>query len=272
MQPKNFSGKILFSLTLYLYFFPAYANENVQDLETVPIGTILTDSDRNISYEVLEFFPAETSRNAGTNNSFYVVKPLNAAENSALEEDAQKIVINSNKIDGFTLKFKDQVKKTSQAEHQKAELAKVGIDKYIDHDYKPCRIRHIVLFRYLPTINTKQKSEVIKRFLALQHSKRNGALYIVEPIETGNNISGEGLNKEMEQGFIVTFQSRGDRNYFVGAPVVVDENHYDKAHQKFKEFIGPLLVKEGLIVFDFAIETHFSILAELKKLLKKVKP
>lgn len=72
-------------------------------------------------------------------------------------------------------------------------------------------------------------------------------------IETGPDISGEGLDQCFEQGFIVAFKSQADRNYYVGQPVVADPSFYDPAHQAFKDFVGPLLDQNGAFVFDFAV-------------------
>jgi len=141
----------------------------------------------------------------------------------------------------------------SAAERLKQELATVGVERFTAPDYKPGMIRHIVLFRYLEAVTSEQKEEVIRRFLALRTlSKRNGNTYIVS-IETGSEISGEGLDQCFEQGFIVTFKSQGDRNYYVGQPVFTDPDFYDAAHQAFKDFLGPMLDQNGALVFDFSV-------------------
>ena len=130
----------------------------------------------------------------------------------------------------------------------------VGVERFTSADYKPGLVRHIVLFRYDRSVSPEQKQEVIRRFLALKTlSKRNGAPFILS-IETGSDISGEGLDQCFEQGFIVTFTSQGDRNYYVGQPVVTDPSFYDPAHQAFKDFVGPLIDQGGgAFVFDFSV-------------------
>ena len=144
------------------------------------------------------------------------------------------------------------VEPCSSAERLKQELAMVGVERFTSTDYKPGLVRHIVLFKYNAAVSADQKAEVIRRFLALKTlAKHNGSTYIVS-IETGPDISGEGLDQCFEQGFIVTFSSQGDRNYYVGQPVVTDPNFYDPAHQAFKDFVGPLLDQNGAFVFDFA--------------------
>jgi hypothetical protein len=147
----------------------------------------------------------------------------------------------------------DSVEPCSAAQRLKQELATVGVQRFTAPDYKPGLIRHIVLFRYDRAVSSEQKAEVIRRFLALRTlAKRYGRKYILS-IETGPEISGEGLDQCFEQGFIVTFKSQGDRNYYVGQPVVTDPRFYDPVHQAFKDFVGPLLDQNGAFVFDFSI-------------------
>jgi hypothetical protein len=144
-------------------------------------------------------------------------------------------------------------KACSHEEQLKQELAAVGVERFTSPDYKPGVIRHIVLFRYKTAVSSEEKQEVISRFLALKTlAKHNGATYIVS-IDTGSGISGEGLDQCFEQGFIVTFNSQGDRNYYVGQPIITDPSFYDPAHQAFKDFVGPLLDQNGAFVFDFSV-------------------
>ncbi len=145
--------------------------------------------------------------------------------------------------------------KLSGPERLKEELARVGVQKFTDRNYKPGLLRHIVLFRYAADVTAAQKQQVKERFLALQKSRRNGKPYIVS-IETGGQNSGEGVDNSLEQAFVVTFQSQGDRNFYVGQPLVSNPRYYDANHQTFKNFVGPLLHKEplGVLVFDFTIE------------------
>lgn len=141
----------------------------------------------------------------------------------------------------------------SPSDRLKDELNQVGVERFTEAGYKPGLVRHIVLFRYAPSVTPEQKAEVKKRFLALKtQSLRNGRPLIAS-IETGGELSGEGADQGLEQGFIVTFRSQGDRNYYVGQPVVTDSSYYDPAHQAFKDFVGPLLDQNGALVFDFAI-------------------
>lgn len=154
---------------------------------------------------------------------------------------------------GSSAAHAQDVEPCSSAERLKQELATVGVERFTSSDYKPGLVRHIVLFKYNSAVTSDQKEEVIRRFLALKRlSKRNGTPFILS-IETGPDISGEGLDQCFEQGFIVTFNSQGDRNYYVGQPVVTDPAFYDPAHQAFKDFVGPLLDQNGAFVFDFSV-------------------
>ncbi|TPF73880.1 Dabb family protein [Brucella gallinifaecis] len=136
------------------------------------------------------------------------------------------------------------------------EQQKVGLRAFTASEYKPGTIQHIVLFKYKKSVTSAQIQEVRRRFLALKtEAKRNGMPYI-QQIEAGAQNSGEGADKGFQEGFIVTFLSEGDRNYYVGSPVVTDPKFYDQEHQKFKTFVGPLLAnKDGVLVFDFTVRT-----------------
>lgn len=71
----------------------------------------------------------------------------------------------------------------------------------------------------------------------------------------GAQNSGEGVSRGFQQGFIVTFRSEGDRNYYVGGPVVTNAPFfYDPAHQRFEYFVGLLAEKEVALVVDFRAE------------------
>ncbi len=138
------------------------------------------------------------------------------------------------------------------ADRLKEELTRVGVAQFTASNYKPGVVRHIVLFRYGPQVTLEQKQKAKNRFLALKYlALKNGKRYILS-IETGAEISGEGADQGLEQGFIVTFKSEGDRNYYVGQPVITDAHFYDPAHQAYKDFVGQLLDQNGVVVFDFS--------------------
>ncbi|RFT83794.1 Dabb family protein [Serratia marcescens] len=131
----------------------------------------------------------------------------------------------------------------------------VGSEVFTAGDYKPGLLKHIVLFKYKKTITQAQRDAVTSRFLSLKRSMRPGAdaPYILSIVEGVQN-SGEGVDGGFEQGFIVTFKSEGDRNYYVGKPLVDTEGDYDEAHDAFKQFVAPLLSDDnGVLVFDFSL-------------------
>lgn len=128
-----------------------------------------------------------------------------------------------------------------------------GRKMFTSHNYNPGIIKHIVLFRYKDKVTSEQKNEVIQRFLKLRDSKRPGEQrpYVIS-ITMGSQNSGEKASMGFEQAFIVTFGSEGDRNYYVGTPVVEEPAYYDQNHAEFKNFVGPLLENNhGVLVFDF---------------------
>ena len=124
-----------------------------------------------------------------------------------------------------------------------------------DTHYRPGRLEHIVLFKYKSEITPDAKQLIVERFLGLKDSAlRQGKPYIVS-IVSGSQNSLEELGKGYEQGFIVTFNSEGDRNYYVGRPAVNDPKYFDPAHEAFKQFVRPFLSEsdDGVLVFDFKI-------------------
>jgi hypothetical protein len=127
-------------------------------------------------------------------------------------------------------------------------------EKITASDYHPGLLKHIVLFRYREGITDQQRQEVEDRFHALAKSHRNGAPYILG-IESGAQNSPEGLHAGLEHGFIVTFKSEGDRNYYLGRPFINNASLYDPAHDEFKEFVGKYLhPRQGsIMVFDFTM-------------------
>lgn len=134
------------------------------------------------------------------------------------------------------------------------ELADVGLPLFTASDYKPGLVKHIVLLQYAPGVSDETQQEVIDAFLALKKTLRNGNPYI-KTIDVGEQSSGEGVDRGYTQGFIVTFESEGDRNYYVGSPIVNDANYYDQSHAAFKTFVAPLLATpNGVLVFDFTIK------------------
>ena len=128
----------------------------------------------------------------------------------------------------------------------------VGYAQFTAADWHVGTVRHMVMFRYKKDAKTAQRAEVSGRFLHLaQDSRRPDGRPVVVSIETGFQNSGEGVEGGLQQAFLVTFRSEGDRNYYVGKPVVTDPAFFDPAHEAFKEFAGPYLDK--VMVFDYDV-------------------
>jgi len=116
-------------------------------------------------------------------------------------------------------------------------------------------VRHFVAFRFNSSVTYTQKNEVRVKYTNLKHicvNATTGLPYIVS-FDAGLPNSLEGFDQKMEQGYVVTFSSVEDRNYFVGKPF---QPSFDPFHDAFKAYVGPLLYKPiemGLIVFDFTV-------------------
>lgn len=135
--------------------------------------------------------------------------------------------------------------------------AQVGLSRFTAPDWRPGLVRHIVMFRYRPGTSAVRKQEITGRFLRLvEDSRRPDGTHPVRSIETGVQNSGEGVDDGLEQAFLVTFNSEGDRNFYVGKPVVTDPAFFDPAHEAFKQFAGPSI--EKTVVFDYDVLAAFS--------------
>jgi hypothetical protein len=132
-----------------------------------------------------------------------------------------------------------------------AEEQQVGVATFTASSYKPGT--HIVLVRFRHGVSEVQRHSTVEKFMALEkQSLRDGKPYI-QSIETGPQTSGEGASHGLQQAFILTFASEGDRNYFIGTPIVSDPQHYEPAHAAFKQIFKPVLAKDGLVSFDFPV-------------------
>jgi hypothetical protein len=117
------------------------------------------------------------------------------------------------------------------------------------------QVQHIVLFRFKDTVTPDQKKQVMSEYMALKQkcvSPVTKKPYMVS-FDAGFPNSPEGFDQKMEQGYILTFNSTSDRDYFVGQ----DHRYpFDPNHDKFKAFVGPFLrqpIETGLVVFDFTV-------------------
>lgn len=134
------------------------------------------------------------------------------------------------------------------------ELDAVGPRVFTARGYRPGTITHVVLFRYGADVSGEERAEVARRFTALAESEREDGTTYIRSIRAGVQSSGEDAGHGFEMAFVVTFDSEGDRNFYVGEPVVADAAFYDARHAEFKRFAGPFLAPggTGVLVFDFA--------------------
>jgi hypothetical protein len=120
-----------------------------------------------------------------------------------------------------------------------------------DPGFRPGDLVHIVLFRLHDGATDADRREVDRRFRALADTERDGRRYI-RRIRSGPQVSPEGKARGLELGFVVEFESEGDRNWYLGRPFVAEDADFDLEHDAFKQFVGPLLAKDdGVLVFDF---------------------
>lgn len=145
------------------------------------------------------------------------------------------------------------VQTTSAATVSSQQLARqVGYARFTAADWHPGEIRHLVLIQFKDGATVAQREEATARFIHLaQDSRRPDGKAVIASIETGLQASGEGQAHGFQQAFLLTFRSEGDRNYFVGRPVVTDPAFLDPAHEAFKEFLTPLV--EKILVFDYPV-------------------
>ncbi len=125
--------------------------------------------------------------------------------------------------------------------------------------YCPCKLKHIVTFKFKDGVTNEEIHEVRQRFMELESKclRPNGQPYI-ESIISGFQHSYEGFHRDQDVAFVVAFKSQGDRNYYVGEPLVSadDSDLFDPVHAKFKEYVGPRLDFDNdssipAVVFDF---------------------
>lgn len=124
-----------------------------------------------------------------------------------------------------------------------------------DPDFGPGTVRHIVLFGLREDVAEAQRMELVERFHSLVDAPRPGGRRPVVSIESGTQVSGEAAASTHDLGFIVTFASLGDRNYYVGEAGSQDEARSDPQHAAFTAFAGPLLRPgpAGCTVFDLQV-------------------
>jgi hypothetical protein len=118
------------------------------------------------------------------------------------------------------------------------------------------QVKHVVAFRYRPTVTPEQKADVLNRFLALKDDcTRDGRPYLLSVVGGGCTQSLEGLTGGYEQAFVITLANQGDYRYYIGRPFT---DPFDPAHDAFKAYSLPLLSVDGTgnttgaMVFDFS--------------------
>jgi len=133
----------------------------------------------------------------------------------------------------------------------KEQLQRVGVATFTAPNYRRGSIGHIVLIRFADAVPASARTAAIQAFLDLRSACVREHKPYIRSIEVGAQSSGEGADRGFEYGFVLHFDSEGDRNYYVGEPVVDDPDFYDARHHAFKQMIGPLLAPQGVLVFDY---------------------
>ncbi|GBR02793.1 Dabb family protein [Acetobacter oeni] len=132
-------------------------------------------------------------------------------------------------------------------------MDEVGTARFTSAGFRPGTVRHMVMFRLRPDVTATQRATVINGFRDLvKLSKRPDGTPVIQSLETGIQDSGEGADQGLELGFLVTFRSQGDRNFYVGTPTVTDPAFFDPAHERYKERVAPFL--KQAVVFDFPVD------------------
>jgi hypothetical protein len=95
-------------------------------------------------------------------------------------------------------------------------------------------VRHVVHFKFKKDATSEQIQKVVDGFAALPK-----AIKEIDSLESGTNVSPEGLDKGFKHCWIVTFRSEADRDTYLHHP----------QHEAFVKIAKPLL--EDVFVVDF---------------------
>ena len=84
----------------------------------------------------------------------------------------------------------------------------------------------------------------------MKSSERRGSIFFSASqhscqARAGKATSHEGFDQGMVDGFLVTFKSEEDHNFYIDA---------DPVHKEFQRFVSPKLDQDGVFVFDFMVE------------------
>ncbi|MBZ5795245.1 Dabb family protein [Burkholderia contaminans] len=146
-----------------------------------------------------------------------------------------------------------EVDRKPAAETLRDALRQVGARAFTASDYRVGTVRHLVLLRFAERVPVALQREAVAAFLTLRDTcVRDGRPYI-RSIEHGLQSSGEGADRGFEHAFLMSFDSEGDRNYYIGEPIVDDPLYYDLQHHAFKADIGPLLDPQRVLAFDYPV-------------------
>lgn len=137
-----------------------------------------------------------------------------------------------------------------------SEVDDIGEAAFTSRLFRPGVIIHIVLFHFSEWVSAEEKDQVMGRFRDLATtSTRGGRPYILSMV-AGDRLAGVPYS----QGFVLAFASEGDRNFYVGKPIVNDPRYFDQAHDAFKSFVAPML--DDTVVFDFRPGDHPAVRAQ----------
>ena len=95
-------------------------------------------------------------------------------------------------------------------------------------------IRHVVHIKFKPDSDQAQIRKVVEGFAALR-----GKIPLIESIESGTNVSPEGLDQGFTHCWILSFKNAADRDTYLV--------HAD--HKAFVEILKPVIA--GALVVDF---------------------
>lgn len=125
-----------------------------------------------------------------------------------------------------------------------------------ERDYCPCHLFHFVSFNFKDGANATLIEEATERVLSLKTTcLRDGEQYL--DVVAGTPNSYEGQDQGHQLGFVMTFDSQGDRNFYVGAPLISEEDSdlYDPVHDAFKKWVSPYLdVENEMVPFVFVYD------------------
>lgn len=99
------------------------------------------------------------------------------------------------------------------------------------------KLKHVVAFKFKPSITPQQIADMEKEFLALK-TKIPG----IVSIEHGVNNSPEGKNHGFTNCYILTFNNEKDRDGYLP----------HDAHKAFGKIVGPMV--DDVLVIDFWTE------------------